>query len=689
MVARAFVLFAALLAAGCQCGFDAGKLDDLACGGEADCRPDQDCIEDTCTQRPCADVAECGTRAEFDCQAGYCEARDCGEGQPCGAAFECVDGVCIAPIPDGGTDAGIDAAVPCQGPAECDDGLECTADSCDDGFCSNVARAGSCAIDGACWLPAAVNPANACEVCEPAGDATRWTADDTRTPSDGVGCTNDRCEGGQPVHAPDDGLCGGLICSPCAGGCVERPALTVDCPAVPGATGAAPVTCAVTTILDDEAARDCITCTPLIGMTSLVLDDFEGCPPLADLGWQGSLNGTNCPAPGRLGPDPDRPESQLVITNASFAAERWVDTTDFDSVRLCFDLAHEDSLEPSILAVELNAAGVWAEAWSSVVLPFVEESWRNVCLDLAALEPLAAGNPVLGVRFVPHSGRDGQQQLDRDLYLDNVAIDAWRSSTVTWPGRVFTSDFAGCDVDGWTLEGDMICPVGALPGIDAVGAGDGSFTISRDLDLRARCDGLRLGFSVLSSQADGGDIAQVTLDLGAGPQRLWGVEAGPEPTGQLHPFEVSVSHVAPAARFGPSVALAMQAEARNLSHAMAIDDVWFDGASCEADPAIVSAAELEAQEPGNWSVAVSGTARATAYLQCAWDGRPDTIATDTVQFCANAECEPGSSESRVCGECGTETRRCDSACRWLDWAPCVDRPCSCCDPYAGCSPCCC
>jgi hypothetical protein len=693
VVGRALAVIAALVAVGCQCGFDAGKLDDLACRVEADCRPDQDCIDDTCTQRPCSEVGECGTRAEFDCHAGFCEVQDCGDGLPCGDGFECVGGLCVAPVPDGGTDAGIDAGIPCRGAAECDDVLECTVDACDDGSCSNVPRAGSCAIDGACWLLAAVNPANVCEVCEPAIDAAHWTPDDTRTPTDGIGCTNDRCQGGQPVHTPDDGLCAGRICSPCARGCVEPPALTVECPDVPGATGGPPVTCTVTTALDDGVARDCIACTPLIGMTSLVLDDFEGCPGLSDIGWQGGLNGTNCPGPSRLGPDTDQSEPQLVLTNVSASPERWVDVTDFDAVRFCFDFAHEEYVDAPLLAVELNAAGVWTEVWSSAVLTSVQESWHNVCLDLPALEPLAAGNPVLGVRFVPRPGQEGHPQLEGDIYLDNVAIDAWTSRTVTWPGRVFTSDFAQCDIDGWSLVGDMVCPVGALGSVDAAGAGQGSFTLSRELDLRTRCDGLRLGFSVMAGEADDKEKererVRATLDRGGGSVLLWGVEQGPEPIGVMLPFEVSVSHVDPEARFGASVSLSMEVESQSLSDTMAIDDVWFDGAECQADPEIVSAGPLVAQEAGRWAVDLTGAARTTAYLQCSWDGRVDTIATDTVRFCANAECAPGTSETRSCGECGTETRACDTACRWLDWTACADHPCSCCDEYGSCSACCC
>lgn len=687
---RAAGLLAVIALGGCQCGFDAGKLDDLACRVDGDCRPDQDCLQDTCTQRPCSNVAECGARGQFGCLDGFCEAEPCDEGRPCHEGFECHDGLCTAPVPDAGADAGVDAAVPCGGPAECDDGLGCTDDACVDGFCSNAPQVGYCAIDGACWLVAAVNPSNACQVCDPVFNPVRWRDDDTRTPSDGIDCTDDRCEGGQPLHTPDDAFCLGRTCSPCAGGCIDPPDLTVDCPDVPGATGGAPVTCTVSGPAGVGLDRDCLSCTPLVGMTSLVSDDFAGCPSLSAIEWQGTFHGVNCPGPTLLGPDTEHQEQQLVLSNGDAALERWVDTTDFDAVRLCFDVAFEDYQPPELLTVELDAGGGWTEAWSSAALSPVEESWRNVCLDLVDLEPLAAGNPVLGFRFLPGTDVGGRRTMSSDVYLDNVAVDAWASRTLTWPGRVFTSDFTGCATDDWSVVGDLQCPTGGNELLEAAGVQRGTLTLSRALDLGTRCDGLRLGLSVMSVGADRQNTVLATLDRGAGPVMLWGVERGPEPESVMLPFEASVSHVVPAARFGTNVNLTVAVESRDLSDTMAIDDVWFDGAECLAAPEIVSATGAVGQEDGLWNVDVTGAARATAYLQCTWDGRVDTIATDVVRFCPDAECAPGTVESRACGDCGTQSRRCDAACRWLDWSSCADHPCSCCDEYgANCTACCC
>lgn len=664
MVARGAALALALLSAGCQCGFDAGKLDDLACTFDIDCRPDQDCVDDTCQQRPCSTIADCGGRAEFGC----------------------IDGFCVAGLPDGGLDAGIDAAVRCDDQGDCLDDLDCTDDTCTDGFCTNVPLPGSCAIDGACWVAGDPDPTSVCRICDPVREPRGWTNNDGRVPSDGIECTRDSCVGGEAVFEPDDARCPGEVCSTCAGGCTSAPVLTVECPDVPGATGGAPVPCTVTSEVD--LTSDCISCTPLIGMTSLVRDTFQGCHGLSDTGWEGELGGVHCGGPTRLGPDPDRGEDQLVLNHSNSAPERWVDATDFDSVRLCFDVALDDGDLRPLLSVEMNASGSWSEIWNSDVLTGIEMAWTNVCLDLVAADPLAAGNATLGVRFLPSDGAGGR--LNGEIYLDNVAVEAWTSRTIAWPGRVFESDFADCALDEWTATGDpVVCPAGMNGPIDAAGAQEGSWTLSRDLDLSSRCDAVRLGLSVRAFSPDANEDVVVRIDRGAGELAVWGIERGPTPEDALLPFEVSVSDVEPAVRFDPSVVLSISTEAEGLGDLMAIDDVWVDGAECLAAADLVSASPAAQQEPGRWTVDVSGTARSTAYLTCAWTDRPETVAFDVVQFCVDAECAPGTDETRSCGECGTETRRCDPRCRWLDWSPCADRPCSCCDPYTGCQSCCC
>ena len=96
-------------------------------------------------------------------------------------------------------DDACDAAGSCVGSARsCDDSLGCTLDGCDDaaGKCTNLLTIG-CAISGACWLPGANNPDNACQSCVPTASPNSWTNKTAGIPcSDGLFCTvDDQCDG--------------------------------------------------------------------------------------------------------------------------------------------------------------------------------------------------------------------------------------------------------------------------------------------------------------------------------------------------------------------------------------------------------------------------------------------------------------------------------------------------------------
>lgn len=93
----------------CQCAFDAGKLDQLACSTTAECALGQDCLAGTCTQRGCHDAHDCGDPATFTCVDGFCEStgrRDAGGGTDAGSDA----GTDAAVQDDAGLDAGLDAA---------------------------------------------------------------------------------------------------------------------------------------------------------------------------------------------------------------------------------------------------------------------------------------------------------------------------------------------------------------------------------------------------------------------------------------------------------------------------------------------------------------------------------------------------------------------------------------------------
>ncbi|MEC9071313.1 MAG: lamin tail domain-containing protein, partial [Myxococcota bacterium] len=118
--------------------------------------------------------------------------------------------------PQAGPDGGGVCVDPCAG-VVCDDGLDCTEDSCVGGECSFTLSAESCLIEGACYGPGDANPADPCTTCQPANDANIWT---TSVDGDACGELGETCQAGAcltvcEVLDCDDGL-------PCtADGCVD------------------------------------------------------------------------------------------------------------------------------------------------------------------------------------------------------------------------------------------------------------------------------------------------------------------------------------------------------------------------------------------------------------------------------------------------------------------------------------
>ncbi len=91
--------------------------------------------------------------------------------------------------------------------SDCNDGVACTADSCENGACINTYDAAlcctsdQCEIDGVCIENGAANTANNCQVCLVVTDATVWTDKaDAGACDDDDACTmNDTCVAGECV----------------------------------------------------------------------------------------------------------------------------------------------------------------------------------------------------------------------------------------------------------------------------------------------------------------------------------------------------------------------------------------------------------------------------------------------------------------------------------------------------------
>lgn len=62
-------------------------------------------------------------------------------------------------------------------PPNCNDGINCTTDTCNEetNLCNHIVASGQCMIDGVCYASGAVNPANDCQACTPATSQTLWT----------------------------------------------------------------------------------------------------------------------------------------------------------------------------------------------------------------------------------------------------------------------------------------------------------------------------------------------------------------------------------------------------------------------------------------------------------------------------------------------------------------------------------
>lgn len=767
---RRVAILSAVLLGGCQCGFDTGKLDDLACGSDADCAPGQRCLDGTCSRRDCEVPDDCGDGFLFECDGGRCAPVGCEDDEDCPRGFGCVEGLCTAgagpcerhadcddgvycdgaercnegrceagpppdcelelgecevavcieetgtcrvePAPDGApcedgdpctgpdtctdlvcgsggdacdddlpctpgqcipdegcvVDAGacaIDDACwaggdphpsdPCLAcdpaadprawsagpPARCDDGDDCTSgDSCDEGVCAGAPFTcadglactddlcdgaggclfepafGTCLIAGVCAAEGEANPQNGCEACDPDTSATAWTADDARVPADdGIACTTGACVSGHAVHTADDALCGNdQVCAVCAGGCMAPPTLTVDCGAGASTPGGAARTCTVT----GSADAACLSCSSVVGMTSLVRNDLDVCEDLNALGWDPTGSEPRCDGDHRL---------EYEDIGWSRAA-RTVDTRDFDSVRMCFRFLDVGMGNDDSLTIELNTAGVWADVWSHQGGPFPEGEFvgTTFCVDLDEADPAAADNQSLQVRLV----------VDADLSfaaLDDIAIDAWDSSTLAFPGPVAQSDFTGCDLDGWLDGGDpVVCPGADAPhvGEDLVEVNDALSELSRTVDLSDRCDDIRVGFS---AAAEGGfwprDFTSLFVDHGAGEQEVTAL--GASRPDALLPLEYVLSHADPDVRFQSSVTFRFQIEAGAAGATQWIDDVWVDGATCGSGDGIVTIGAPVAGG-GGATVAVSSAVQTTAYLSCAWDGRVSTQTRAPIVF---------------------------------------------------------
>ena len=153
--------------------------------------------------------------ATLDCQAGI--APNCSDGIGC-TDDSCDEGgdACVNAVNDGSCDNGqfCDGVETCSATLDCEagtapncnDGVGCTDDSCDEvgDTCVNTANDGNCDDGAFC---------NGTETCDAVLDCQAGTAPNC---NDGVGCTNDSCNETSDAcdNNPDDGICDdGAFCN--------------------------------------------------------------------------------------------------------------------------------------------------------------------------------------------------------------------------------------------------------------------------------------------------------------------------------------------------------------------------------------------------------------------------------------------------------------------------------------------
>ncbi len=205
--ARTVLLFSILAAAGCGGGSDGNTDADADTDTDTDtgsgaCQTDADCSDDVfCNgeERCVADIG-CLPGEPPSCDDGIsCTADSCDAG-----ADACANDTDDALCDDGRTCNGTetcDAAEGCSAAdiPECDDGVACTWDTCDDttGGCLNVPLGDRCDDGVHC---------NGAEICDLLADCGAGATPDC---SDGVDCTTDTCDADTDVclHAADDTVC--------------------------------------------------------------------------------------------------------------------------------------------------------------------------------------------------------------------------------------------------------------------------------------------------------------------------------------------------------------------------------------------------------------------------------------------------------------------------------------------------
>lgn len=196
-------------------GFPCGDGSDSECDGADTCDGAGMCLTNIAASgTPCGDSGDTECTDPDTCDGiGSCSPNNvangvmCDDGLFCNTGEMCLDGVCAGGMMEG-----------------CDDGLDCTADSCDEGLdmCINDLIADNCLIEGVCFANGELNPANDCEVCDPAMSTSDWSLLPEGTEcDDGNACTGTGNPGIGVDTCDDMGVCMGMLDPNCNDDCED------------------------------------------------------------------------------------------------------------------------------------------------------------------------------------------------------------------------------------------------------------------------------------------------------------------------------------------------------------------------------------------------------------------------------------------------------------------------------------
>jgi hypothetical protein len=249
---------------------------------DCDGSTDEDFVLTDWNGSPRAKNGACGTGA---CASGIVRCRANTSGLECSTAGMATPESCnhLDDDCDGSTDE--------LGAQLCDDGSNCTLDTCDAGFCNHAVADGWCFIDGACRAEGAFNPSASCQHCAPTASKTGWTptTDGGACDADGNGCTvGDTCQGGacSPGAAPScahlDGIC-------TVGRCRSTGALSYACDAAAANEGGACDDGNPCTKSDHCASANCagtsFSCDDGLACTTDTCDGAGGCSHVLQQGF--------------------------------------------------------------------------------------------------------------------------------------------------------------------------------------------------------------------------------------------------------------------------------------------------------------------------------------------------------------------------------------------------------------------